>query len=308
MKAWKIFCLVTLVVAAYFNTVSPQAIQAESGIRLETLVDRTEVPLNRTLTCTIRLRWFGNLDRYDIHHFDNPLVENLEIIANASANKVANEDGQNIAVQEYEYTLKPKSLGMAYIEGVVIQYTDTVSNAEYRLDTKRMEVKISDPIPEPGSKAWIIYAVLAVAALALATVCFVLVQRKKASRKLQEQQAAAVALPLEEQYLQTLKDNVDLNDPDLDLDQSYSFLTKMLRRFLNEKFQAPGLEATTNDVLKALEGFNLENRFVNEIREILTQSDMVKFSGAKIEKSDVERTTVLVEAILQKSLRGEIAK
>jgi hypothetical protein len=278
----------------------------ESGIRLEAFVDQTSVPLNRTIKFTIRLQWQGNLDRYDIHHFDNPIVENLEIIGNASANKVGEENGQAMAVQEYEYTLKPKSMGMGYVEGMIINYTDVTNNKEFRLITQRMEVKAIDPLPEPGSKKWVLYLALILLASAAMAVLFIIIKKKKAAASLKKQEAATVQISLEEQFLLTLKNEVNLADPDLDLDASYGQVSRLLRRFLNQKFNIAGLEATTVDVLRSLEQIKVDDRFISDIRDVLTSADLVKFSGTSIERSEFERCYTLVEALLQRSLRGEI--
>ena len=51
-------------------------------IRLSASVDQTQVPLNRTVSFKVQLKWTGDLDKYEIHQFDNPLFENFEIIEN----------------------------------------------------------------------------------------------------------------------------------------------------------------------------------------------------------------------------------
>ena len=56
----------------------------ENGIRLEAFVEKTETPLNRTAILTIKIEWYGNLDKYEIHQFDNPLLQNLENILKAA--------------------------------------------------------------------------------------------------------------------------------------------------------------------------------------------------------------------------------
>ena len=92
-----------------------------SGISLSAFVDKTEVPYNRLLVFTVHLEWSGELDRYEIHPFDNPIVQNFEIVGNASSNRVAVVAGEPTAVQEYTFTLKPESMGMGYIEGMILK-------------------------------------------------------------------------------------------------------------------------------------------------------------------------------------------
>ena len=276
---------------------------SESGIKLTAIVDKNKVPLNRNLTLTIRLKWYGNLDRYDIHQFDNPIVENLEIVGTGSSNKVANIDGRATAVQEYEFVLKPKSLGMAYIEGVIIKYTDMETNADFRLVTNRIPVEVIDPVPESGQHSslfWIIIAAMLL--LAAGGSYYFLVIRKKQKAE----QAVEVEIPLEEKYLQELRENVDLSDLALDVDSAFSTIYKLLRRFLNEKFALPGLEASTGEVIDALQNLRVEERVINEISDVLRTADVIKFSGGGGNRTDLERAFTIFEATLQKSLRGEL--
>ncbi len=279
---------------------------AGSGIRLSASVDKNQVPLNRTLVFTIRMEWYGELDKYEVHQFDNPLVQNLEIIANASSNRVAEVGGQNTSVLDYDFTLKPKSLGMGYVEGVIIKYTDRETNKEYRLITNRIEVKVVDPLPEPGSKNWLLWAAGVFVLSAVSAGAVLQLRRKKNERERKAQEAAAAAVPMEEGYLAQLRGQINLQDPDLDVSTSFAYLARLLRRFLSEKLSLPGLEATTEEIIQALHTKNLDERCELEISEILSKADLVKFSGGSMNKSELDRAYTLLEANLQRSQRGEL--
>jgi len=279
---------------------------AGSGIRLSASVDKNEVPLNRTLVFTIRMEWFGELDKYEVHQFDNPLVQNLEIVANASSNRVADVGGKNNSVLDYDFTLKPKSLGMGYVEGVIIKYTDRETNKEYRLITNRIEIKVVDPLPEPGSKNWLLWLAGVLVLSAASAGAVLQMRRKKSEREKKAQEDAAAAIPMEEGYLAQLREQVNLQNPDLDVSSGFSYLARLLRQFLTEKINLPGLEATTEEVIQALHTKSLDERFELEISEILAQADLVKFSGGNISKSELDRAYTLFEANLQRSQRGEL--
>jgi len=275
---------------------------AESGIKLSAFVDNNKVPLNRTLTLIIRLQWYGNLDRYDVHQFDNPIVENLEIVGTASSNKVVNVNNKATAIQDYEYTLKPKNLGMAYIEGIIIKYTDTVLDQDFRLVTNRISVEVTDPVAEPGEHNPLFLIIGILVLLGVAIIFFVIQKR----RKDKAQEEAEPEISLEEKYLEELKNAVNFNDTELDVAEAFSALYKLLRRFVAEKFGVPGLEATTAEVITALREKHLDERFINETDEILKTADVIKFSGSGGSRADLERAFTLIEANLQKSLRGEL--
>ncbi|MBN1466024.1 hypothetical protein JXA02_09695 [candidate division KSB1 bacterium] len=278
---------------------------AMSSISLSAFVEQNEVPQNRLVNFVLRLHWNGDLDRYEVHPFENPIVQNLQIQGSGSTNRVAEENGVRQAIREYTFTLKPEAIGMGYVESFIIKYTDLSSQVEHRLTTNRIPIKVIDPVPDPISRAWFI-APLIIVALAGAAFYFIQTLRKrKAERLKRAQEVAAMAVPIEENYLQQLKE-IDLNEPTLDGGRAFAALSRSLRRFLHERFEAPGLEATTTQVTDYLHEHNFDDRIVNEIVEILTSADIIKFSGKTVDRPLLERAYTIVESILQKSLRGEI--
>jgi len=219
---------------------------------------------------------------------------------------VATINGVQTAIREYTFSLKPEAIGMGYVEPMIIKYTDRVADADYRLTTNRIEVRVVDPIPEKGSPVWLLWVFGFIIITAGAFLIVKSMASKKARQQKLEQEMAQKSVPIEEQYLQELKAAVDLNEPTLDGAKVFSLLSKMLRRFLHERFNAPGLEATTSEVKQFLYDERFDDRIVNEIKEILSNADIIKFSGKPVDRPDVERTYTLVESIFQKSLRNEI--
>jgi len=311
-------CFYLLIVSFIFSTFvfSQNSVQTdsslikssrfESGIILSAQVDKNKVPFNRTLVLLVQLKWYGNLDKYQIHQFDNPILNNLEIIANSSANKVSTENGENIAVHEYSFTLQPQSLGMSYIEGIIIKYTDLDTDTEYSLTTNRIEVKVIDPLPESGNKIWILWLFLLFVLIWVVFVVFSKVKKRRAEQLRKAQEEAEKAIPLEEKYLKEFKTLLDLNDATIDIGKSFSLLSRFLRKFLKEKFNIPAEVTTTEDVMNELNNQKIDERFTKDMKDILTTSDIIKFSGSNVDKSELERIYSLIESSLHKSLRGEI--
>ncbi|MBN1560571.1 hypothetical protein JW998_09990 [candidate division KSB1 bacterium] len=292
----------------FFNTCTVIAQDADSlamsAISLNAFVRQSEVPQNRTVELVIRLHWSGDLDRYEVHAFDDPILQNLQIQGSGSTNRVASENGVTKAIREYTFTFKPEAIGMGYIESFIVKYTDLSSGVEHRLTTNRIPVKVIDPIPDAASKAWIVPVLIVL----VAGGAFLVVQnvRKKKAARQKNQVDSADAVAMEEEYLQLLRESVDLNEPTLNGGKSFSDISRLLRRFLHERFDAPGLEATTTQVIDSLSDRKLNDRVVNEIKEILTSADISKFSGKAVDRANLERAYTIVESILQKSLRGEI--
>jgi len=308
MKKMALCCAAVLVFFTYIHTCQAQNTDSlnTSSISLSAFVEETEVPQNRFAELVIRLQWDGDLDRYEVHPFENPILQNFKIQGSGSTNRSANIDGKATAIREYRFTLKPEAIGMGYVESFIIKYTDLSTDVEHRLTTNRIPLQVIDPLPDPTSKTWLIWPAILLAAAVGAFFLVRHMQKKKAEREKIAQENAAAAVPIEEKYLAKLKELADLNEPTLDCAKAYSGMSRLLRRFLHERFDTPGLEATTTQVADFLYDHKFNDRIVNELKEILSNSDIIKFSGKPVDRPDLERAYTLVESIFQKSLRGEV--
>ncbi len=295
-----LFCISTLSSAQD----SLRAPVDETRIAIEAFVETTQVPLNRNVTFFITLQWSGDLDRFEVHPFDNPLLENLHIQGSGSANRVASIQGVTTAVREYTFSLKPESLGMAYIEPMMVVYTDLTKDTEHRLTTNRIPVKIVEPVADRTSRIglwWLIIPVLGAGAV------FFFLRRlliPKAIRETEIDEEAAI--PLEQVYLQELHNEIDLNDPAQETSKAFSKMSRLLRRFLHEKFNAPGFEATSGELYQYLYSHKFSDEFINNVKGLLSTADVIKFSGRTVDRNEVERAYSRVEAIFEKSLAGDI--
>ncbi len=290
-----LLCIFAGVLPAQDSTAAAE----ESAIKLFCFVDRTSVPLNRTVTFTIRLQWNGDLDRYEIHKFDNPLLENFEIVGNASSNRVLQEGGKKQAINEYEYILKPGRLGMGYIEGVIITYTDLKTDRNYRLITNRLEVKVEDPMPEPGASQWQFWLLLALILLIFAALVL-FVMKKRQQRRFLVRQQQQEAIPTEQKYLNELE-TLNINQPELDTAMAYSTISRLLKSYLADKGIGPGLKATTEDIVEAVRSSDLDEEVSEDINRILSTADLYKFSGSAGDRHQVDRIFALFERILEKN-------
>ncbi len=273
----------------------------EEGIRVSAFVEPRKIPQNRTALLTIRLQWAGDLDRYEVTRFDNPLVQNLEIISTASANKVSAVNGQLYAQQDYQYTLKPEALGMGYIDGIIIRYHDVATGKEYRLSTNRLEVKVIDPLPEPGDYTWL-YIVLGLILVAVPVAWWLIRrQRRRAEQARLEQERLAAMVPLEQEYLNAIKEQVNLRDPDLKISDTFAVLSRLLRQYITAKWQVSGMELTTSELVAALKSKELDDRTLTDIETSLQTADVAKFSPVG-DRAMLERVYTLMESLWQEQL------
>lgn len=263
----------------------------------------TRVPLNRTVTVTVTVEWSGSIDEYHIEDV-SPVVSNLELVATASANRVGEVDGRPYAVRQYDFTYRPQSLGMAYVEAMVVNYQEATSGERRSVVTPRLEVRVVDAVPESGRRRLpVLWVVVGVVLGAVAGLSFWAVKERQAQRRREEQ--AQQVVPLEEQYLQELPQAVDLRAPVMDAKESSARLSRLLRRYLSAKYGLRALEATTDEVIAALKAAAVEERLVDETSEILRQCDVLKFAGPSTgDPATVHRLYTLIEDILQRNLRA----
>lgn len=268
---------------------------ADEGIRVSAAVAPLKVPQNREAVVTVRLEWAGDLDRYEIRRFDNPLVENLNIVGTSTSNRVQVVGGLTVARQEYLYRVMPEALGMAYIDGIVIRYTDRETGKEYPLHTSRLELEVIDPLPEPGSYLWLVFLLAFILAAAIA---FYLVRRMRARRAeaaARAQTALASQVILEEKYAERLRVEVDLRRPDLEVNEALARLAGLLRRYLAEKYSLPLISATTSEVRTLMAEAGAPESAISDALAVLEIADLAKFSGAAQPRSGLERAYTILE-------------
>jgi len=293
------FFLLALLLAGCLAIPSP-AQTTDGGIRVSAFIEPREIPQNRTAQLTIRLEWSGDLDRYEITRFDNPLLQNLEIIGTASANKVTAAAGGQVAQQDYQYTLQPEALGMGYVDGVIIRYTDAETKKEYRLYTNRLEVKVIEGVAEPGSYRWIFYVAAGLALLAFVT--YWILRRRQLRReqlRLEQERLASVVSP-EEEYKKLLREQVRLSDADLSISDGLGTISRLLRQYLAARWQVPAMELVTAELVQILKSRDLPARIVSEAETILSISDAARFSGGG-DRATLEQLYTRFESILEES-------
>jgi len=282
------------------NAQDSGGVSAQSQITITAQVPVKEIPMNRTLTFTVKVEWSGDFNRFQISEVESPVVENFEIYGTSVSDKRSSENGVTSAAKLYEFTLKPTSLGMSYIEGVVVKYVDLATDVPYHMMTNRLNVKVIDSVPEPGEsslgKPWIIgIGVLAVAAVA--ALWWMREQRKKLAS---QQQVKVVSL--EEEFLTTLRQSLDLKSPNFRPGEAFATLSKILRKYLSQKYDVAAMESTSDHIIRSLQDRSVDQAMLSNIEEILKISDLAKFAGTVVERGDLDRIYTLIETILEKNL------
>jgi len=198
-------------------------------IKASVSIDTKKVPQNRTATVIIEVSWQGDLDRFEVARVENPVLTNLEIIGNASSNWVGQVDGVKKVIKKYEYSLKPQSLGMAYIDGTFVEYIDLKTTQNYKLVTNRLKLEVVPPVLEGGENKAMLLALVVLVLMGFSGGVLLLIKRKKAKEaELRAQQEENVSL--EEKFLKELKEKVDLSSADSS--GQFAVISKIVRSYI----------------------------------------------------------------------------
>lgn len=287
-------CAITVLLSSHF------AFAQSTQVKLSASVAATQVPLNRTATYTVQLKWSGNLALIEFDQPETPRLTNFKLAGSSSSNWVGVESGQNTSIKTFEYTLRPEALGMGYVEGLRLSYLDKATNEKHTLYADRLGIEVIDPLPEPGevpvgllASVWL-GIVAAVAMIAL--VWRARNQKKEAALRA----AALVVKPFEQEMLEQLQASVDLNS--LDTKAGFSEISKILRQYLKRRFEIPAAGITTAEVVAAYRGLDTSVDQAMKLEEILQTSDVIKFSGESGEPAKLARCFALAESFLRTNL------
>jgi len=271
-------------------------------VSVSSILNSKQVPLNRTVDFIVRIAWEGDLETIDIGELTDPVLSNLDVVGTASSNKVTGIPGGQQSVKEVAYTLKPKNLGMAYIEPVSLSYTDKKTNRVHALRTRRMTVEAVSPVPEktsgPGAWFWILF--LSAFTIGIAAGGWFYLRQKKIKRV---RTAPSVQTLLEEDFLSRLKETVDLKAKDRK--ESFATLTKLFRRYLSGKYGIDASGATTEEWMNVLRERGTDESLIRKCETLFTKADVIKFSGKEATQAELDEAYTVVEAVLESRLAEE---
>jgi hypothetical protein len=293
-------CFLTKNISAQIPDSTEASESLVEAISASVQVDRKEVPQNRTFKFTLKISWQGDVARYEIEQVDNPVLTNFEVVGNSSANWVGEIGGEKKAIRTYDYTLKPLALGMGYIDGMIIDYKDTRYDETHSLVTNRLEVKVIDPMVETNWSMWLLTGTGIILLLGLSAATVIFIKRKNAREEEQRRQVMQI-VPLEETFLNELKQKVDLKNPNAG--ESFSALSRLLKRYISERYQTSAMEITTPEIAATLKRNAVSEKIIEQAGEVLSACDVAKFSGGQVESGTLDRCYALVEDILNRNKR-----
>lgn len=196
--------------------------------------------------------------------------------------------GQNRVQRTFRITLTVFQLGDLKVPAIPVEYTDEKGRAG-RVFTEPVPVKVFSvgkkltdkddirPIKGPVStgllRFWTGLGLLIAALLSAVLTVKVFLRLRKARRDLESRKPPHERVKIE---LMRLKDHGYLEEKDYKA--FYSGLSDILRRYLERRLGVEALEKTSSELARELEGRSVDGEALKGIREVLEQSDLIKFA------------------------------
>ncbi len=266
-------------------------------IELRTYVESNQVPLNRIVVYRVELSWIGNLNRYRIEPLTQPALTNLILEGSGSENRLEPlGNGSFRAFKSITYRFKPLEMGMAYVDGIVVKYTDNETGQEDQLASQRVTVEIVEPMPEAGGaplKSLLFIVLFLLFFGVIATFLFLFFRKRKIARH-----SVVPQMPLPETYLNRLSHEVDPRGTNLN--EMTIRLSRIFREYIDEDFDINARESSTSEVLEKLSEKDLNETDLKKLKEIFEHLDAVKFAGKSVDPASFSNLYGAVEAFLRK--------
>ncbi len=277
MKKWIGLLLIGFVCLSYGSD------STKTDISLHAFLETSEVPVNREVVYHVELSWTGDLHQYQIQDIGEPVLTNLKLRGSGSSNRFyVDEQGHPRSVKRITYYFIPQGLGMAYIDGVSVQYTAAGSDQPETLFAQRLGVKITERVAEPGEGMPVGTVIILVLTLAFAGLVgffiFKYFRIRKAQQEPQEEKITPEALCLQEMDTIIHSDENNFNT-------RFIRLSRTLENYLSEKRHlAPG---SGYDLVRAdLESIGFKKELLEKLERFYRQSELSKFAGEPISESD----------------------
>jgi hypothetical protein len=292
---------IIIIIGLFYAVNAQQADSLSTGlgqnITLNAYVEQSKVPQNRPVILHVELSWPGRLNRYQIEPVSQPMLTNLLLEGSGSENRlITEEDGSLKSLKAVTYRFRPLEMGMAYIDGIVIKYTDHESGEEDRLISQRIMVEITEPLPEEGGNQLKALSYIVLFVILFGVVAYFLFQFVKKRRMIREDGVPAVSLP--ETYLNRLAQEVDPRGTNLA--EMIQRLSRIFKEYLENDFHIRIRELSTRELIARLNGLELEDTDKNNLSAVFEKLDQIKFARKDIDPAEFTNIYGTIEGFLLK--------
>lgn len=285
-----------LYIIFHYTPLAAQVDSLSTNIEFKTILESEKVPLNKEVIYHIELSWKGDLDRYQIAEIIEPGISGLDLRGSGSSNKLSSDkNGNPHSIRRVTYYFSPQSVGMAYIDGLTIQYKDNLTGKVETLIAQRIAVKIIEPLPEEnGVSAFGTFFQL------FLLIIFILVITYFGFRFLQRRSTKAVeeesVKTLEEKYLDIMKETIHLANNVSK--ENISALSKLLSSYVAEKFSISGNPGTP-EIKEKLAELEITEDVIGKIGIMIEKAELARFAAEEISPSELHLFYDSIENILK---------
>ena len=273
----------------------------QSSIQLKTFVESSQVPLNGKVKYNVEVSWIGDLSRFQIKPIEQPILTNLLLVGSGSSNKLEPIEGNQFrAVKTITYQFKPVELGMAYIDGLTVQYEDNETGKKDELQAQRVMIEILDPIDEGKSGGFKAVIYIALLIIFFGTMAFFL------ARYINKRKTHAEALPqdvcLAQEFLTRISQDVDPKSNNLS--EMTSRLSNIFREYLSRDFHISAKEASSQEIMQQLKIKKFDETDLINMKDMFIKFDLIKFAGEQVDPAEFSNIYGTIEAFLLKQIKN----
>jgi hypothetical protein len=279
--------VLSLIVFGLFSITLSETVTDSSAVQIElkASLDANQVPKNREVIYHVSVSWKGDLDRFHILNVSEPAVSNLQTRGSGSSNKFfLDDDGNPFSIKRITYYFLPKEMGMAYIDGLVIRYEDTVNGKVGTLTAQRLQVSIMEPVVDSngsGIGAVIFWVILSLFLLTIIFFVFRYFQR----RGIEDTEESDDEKSAEYESLQNLSEiNANKN---LKYSEKVQAMSRLLNDYFAKKFGMDGQPefiAVNDRLVRA----SIDENLIKKIEIFMERALLAKFAGEDVSEMDYQ--------------------
>jgi hypothetical protein len=278
---------------------------ADANIQLKTYLDNDQVPQNREVVYHVELSWTGELDRYQISNIGDPVVSNLKLRGSGSSNRFfIDETGNPKSIKQVNFYFTPIEMGMAYIDGITIQYEDKILSQKETLSAQRLGVKVIEPLQDPNAGLDIGFVVIIAVVILFVIVVIYFVIRFLQQRKLNAQAENDKPKTIEEKYIELL-DSIELSAENRN--ETFSSITKLLSSYFIEKYELSG-SVDYNQIKEKMTGYNISDDLQQKIYNLYERDKLSKFAREQVAENELHLFFDTVEQLIKQIQKNESEK
>jgi len=295
--------LLLLVFTLHVTRDTLHVVYAESAaVTVKSRVDRSKITVGDRIVYTVIVEKPAGAELAAFN--PSPASEIFEV-KDLRQEKPRKRGGKEIT--EFRYTITVFSVGSYAIPSLLVAYKDLAGNTstastdtipilvESVLKGETAGADIRDIKPPLSIKSYLLFYVLAIAAGLV--ISWILWKRRKGEPVFPAQKP--LARPAHEIAIERLK---KLEEMDLVLrgkiKKYYIVLSEIMRLYIEERYSVFATERTTTELYQEMRVKGIERRHCGMLKELLDQSDLVKFARFIPEKTEIDRDLAMAYEIV----------